>query len=769
MTKADPPSSYDLRDVSSINYVSSIKNQSGGTCWTHGTMAAIEGNLMITGNWILAGDTGEPNLAEYHLDWWNGFNDHNNDDIDPPDGQGLQLHYGGDYRVASAYLVRGEGAVRDIDGQSYGSTPERSNPDYHVYYTRDIEWYEAGEDLSNINLIKNKLMENGVIATCMCYDASFLDGSFNHYQPPENYWDPTHAIAIVGWDDDHATQAPQPGAWICKNSWGISWGLDGYFWISYYDKYCCKQPEMGAVSFQNVELMTYDRIHHHDYHGWRDTKTDCDEAFNVFTATQNERLLAVSFFTASDNVDYTVRIYGQFTGGVLQDELSSVSGNIAYTGFHTIDLVTPVELKQDDKFYIYLDLSSGGQPYDRSSDVPLLLGADYRTWVESSSEPGQSYYWSGSSWEDLYYLNSTANFCIKGLTIETGMKVTPSDFFESEGPSGGPFTPDGKIYLFAHKYNQSIAYSITCNPEADWITLSGDISGDLMPYDTAEVLVEINDNADTLGDGVHYATIYFTNLDDGVDDTIRFVKLIVGEPSLQYEWLLDTDPGWLTEGEWQFGQPTGEGGSFGFGADPTGGFTGDNVYGYNLYGNYPNDLPETHLTTPALDFSKLVRVHLKFQRWLANDDFGLGTVNISTDGATWTTVWSDGSWPPDSSWNAMDIDLSTVADSQSTVYLRWTMSVDNALYTFGGWNIDDIQIFAIYNTSASDVLCGDANGDELINIFDVTYLISYLYLGGPAPVPMMVGNVDGVGDINILDISYLISYLYLDGPEPDCR
>ena len=758
---ADPPSTFDLRNVGGENYVTSVKDQSGGTCWTHGAMAAMEGNLLMTGAWAAAGESGEPNLAEYHLDWWNGFNQHNNDDTNPPTGGGLEVHEGGDYRVTAAYLARGEGAVRDIDGQSFSTPPLRTAPSYHYYYPRDIEWYVAGTDLSNINTIKNKIMTEGVMGTCMCYDYSFIS-SYIHYQPPTSTMLPNHAIAIVGWDDAKVTQAPQgPGAWFCKNSWDTSWGLSGYFWISYYDKWCCQEPEMGAVSFQDVEPLAYDHIYYHDYHGWRDTLTDYSEAFNAFVATGDEALTAVNFFTAADNVTYNVIVYDRFEEGELLDELANVTGTIEYTGLHTVDLGTGIPLSVGEDFYIYLELSDGGHPIDRTSDVPVLLGAAYRTIVQSTAGPDESYYWTGSEWADLYDYafgntswNHTANFCIKGLTGDLpGLEVSPLAGMQASGPVGGPFTPESMVFNLENTSDQPIDYAVTCEPPVAWVALSGDVSGTLPAFGAGALTVELTPDADILAVGAHVVTINFANHSTAIGNTARAVVLLVGDPIVAHQWLLEDDPHWTVSGDWALGQPTGGGGQYGE-PDPTSGYTGNNVYGYNLNGDYPNNLEETHLTSRSIDCTDLYGVRLNFRRWLGVEQpqYDHAYVRVSNNGTDWTTVWENEVGYEDDSWHLMDLDISAVADDQPRVYLRWTMGETDGGWQYCGWNIDDIELHGV-GLFAPDP--GDFNHDGYVNLADFDQFPGCLT--GPDHGPPLSGceifDFDADEDVDLADFA----------------
>lgn len=61
---------------------------------------------------------------------------------------------------------------------------------------------------------------------------------------------------------------------------------------------------------------------------------------------------------------------------------------------------------------------------------------------------------------------------------------------------------------------------------------------------------------------------------------------------------------------------------------------------------------------------------------------------------------------------------------------------------------------------------GDANDDRTVNLLDVTFILRYLYHGGPPPADVNMGDPDGSCETNLLDVTYLINYLYRGGPEP---
>jgi len=160
-------------------------------------------------------------------------------------------------------------------------------------------------------------------------------------------------------------------------------------------------------------------------------------------------------------------------------------------------------------------------------------------------------------------------------------------------------------------------------------------------------------------------------------------------------WNFDSDPCWAAGGRWMFGPPAAGGG---FCGDPGSAYSGTNIYGYNLGGNYRDDMTEYYLVTPAIDCSGYESVHLKFMRWLGVESsyFDNASIEVSNDGAEWTTVWNN---PVDAicdgEWVSVIYDISAAADLQRTVYIRWVMGPTDYSVVYPGWNIDDVEIVSI--------------------------------------------------------------------------
>jgi len=63
-------------------------------------------------------------------------------------------------------------------------------------------------------------------------------------------------------------------------------------------------------------------------------------------------------------------------------------------------------------------------------------------------------------------------------------------------------------------------------------------------------------------------------------------------------------------------------------------------------------------------------------------------------------------------------------------------------------------------------LRGNVDRDNGINVADLTYLVNFLFFGGPAPPCPEEGNVDGSSATNVADLTYLVDYIFFSGPAP---
>lgn len=267
------------------------------------------------------------------------------------------------------------------------------------------------------------------------------------------------------------------------------------------------------------------------------------------------------------------------------------------------------------------------------------------------------------------------------------LMVSPQGAFEASGVIGGPFSPASVEYALTNNGAEMLDWTVA-NSEA-WVSISS-TNGSLAAGAATSVMVSINNGANWLSAGEYEDQIIFSNLVSGARQAHEAKLDIAFPPPVSiYSFQMDSDLRWTTEGQWEFGQPAGVGG------DPASGHTGLNVYGYNLAGQYPNRMPKYWLTTTALDCSGYTNITLQFQRWLGveSSSFDHADIKVSNDGSTWQTVWSHtGGSFSDTSWQEVSYDISSVADDEASVYIRWGMGTTDGSVTYCGWNIDDVEI-----------------------------------------------------------------------------
>ena len=191
-----------------------------------------------------------------------------------------------------------------------------------------------------------------------------------------------HSVTVVGWDDAYPREnfisdhyPPADGAWIVRNSWGKDWGMDGYFYLSYYD--------MNLMGCESFEFMTDEELYHSftvtngdaprpeaEYYLENDfmqadqiTSTLFNEEVytaNVFEADEDMDLYSVSAVTGNMNTKVTAKIYRLNEGATNPtdgDLAAVVYDDFTFAGYHRLMLAECAHFSKGEKIGIVVSLN----------------------------------------------------------------------------------------------------------------------------------------------------------------------------------------------------------------------------------------------------------------------------------------------------------------------------------------------------------------------------------------------------------------------------
>ena len=292
------PSKVDLRNFNGKNYVTPVKKQKNGDCWSFSLAGSAEIAYLYANDLGVAAGQANNNIdfSEKYIAWYlyHGIMKEDvvkgkvrssqiGEGFDPSAAEREDVkavyNIGGEFVHYANFFGSGFGPVDEsvkIDDEypyEYGGASKEEwilplNAEYRnapdCAYLRDAHVLpspagvdENGDYLLNesgLNAIKSELYQGHGVSI-----AFFSNGSFNMEHIAAYYsgdFPADHAVTVVGYDDDfpkeyftntnndgepiESTTPPGDGAFIIKNSWGTftddeDYLDDGYFYLSYYD------------------------------------------------------------------------------------------------------------------------------------------------------------------------------------------------------------------------------------------------------------------------------------------------------------------------------------------------------------------------------------------------------------------------------------------------------------------------------------------------------------------------------------------------------
>jgi C1A family cysteine protease len=386
---------YDLREEGNVT---SVKDQLDiGACWAFAALGSIESNLL-------------KQTAELY--------DFSEDNVSLKHGYNLTQDEGGDFMLALAYFARWSGPVLETDdiyGDGISNVELKSVKHIQEAYIIPSKDYTT---------IKKSIKTYGGIHTSIYWEYNDVEENkyYNKTTYAQNYNGdnvPNHDVVIVGWDDEFSKenfiiQPEKDGAFICKNSFGMEFGEEGYFYISYYDT----NIGMHNIVYSSIEDNdNYDKIYQADWLGLvGKLGYNADTAYfaNAYTTGDvEEQLSAISFYTTGDNSQYEIYIVEDFTSE--EDFINKKfidSGYLEYSGYYTIKLDDVITLDKNSKFSIIVKITTPGSKFPIAAE----FNKDVKWLDKVDLSDGEGYIsYDGKKWQSTEE-SLSSNVCLKAFT-----------------------------------------------------------------------------------------------------------------------------------------------------------------------------------------------------------------------------------------------------------------------------------------------------------------------------------------------------------------
>lgn len=404
------PARYNLAEN---GFVTDVKNQQdSGNCWAFAALASLETCVLKASNKTFNFSVENmKNLIEMYSAY----------------GWKMETNEGGYNGMPMGYLASWLGPVNaTLDPfDDKGTLSPLLDSEMHI---QNIYVLPARTSYTDNDAIKEAILKYGGLYASYYHSAGYLNSKTNAYYDPYT-GNGNHAITVVGWDDNYSknnfyTAPAGDGAFIVKNSWGSSWGDNGYFYISYYDRVLfAVNKDNQAFTYILNDTVRYTKNYQYDVAGMTDYLITGKKTVwykNIYNATGNEAIAAVSTFF-NTTVDYEISIY---VNDVLQ---LTQNGRHEGSGYYTIPLKEYVPVAVGDIFKIVVKLAN---PQNGYAAVPI---SEQLSTTRCYYASGVSYFSNdGKKWTDLYDYSASAYShtynsqvaCLKAFTVADMQNTT---------------------------------------------------------------------------------------------------------------------------------------------------------------------------------------------------------------------------------------------------------------------------------------------------------------------------------------------------------